>query len=268
MTNSIEKEILFDVLNNPNDTFYENVLSDFLDEQGIEHDFRKPLHNNKITKLKPYQEKCLYIWANHWINIGLCTRPTDKVKVEQYVCDLYKQLDLEKPKNIIWFNNPIEMCDQIKNHVNDLVLNRTCNEVKNKIKYQAWHQVSSQINNQLFNRLLSQIWNQVLNQVNSRAWNQVWNKAWNLSINQTINQITYRVWWQQNAHWLALYSYCMQVLRIESPKQILLFILLAQEVNWWFPTEKTVFVTKKPKECIIEDGKFIKLIFQDNYIIT
>jgi hypothetical protein len=61
MINSIEKEILVDVLNNPNDTFYENVLSDFLDEQGIEHDFRNPLHNDKITELKPYQEKCLDI---------------------------------------------------------------------------------------------------------------------------------------------------------------------------------------------------------------
>jgi hypothetical protein len=38
---TIEKQILVNVLNNPGDTFYENVLSDFLDEQGIEHDFRK-----------------------------------------------------------------------------------------------------------------------------------------------------------------------------------------------------------------------------------
>jgi hypothetical protein len=32
MTILIEQEILFDVLTNPGDTFYENVLSDFLDE--------------------------------------------------------------------------------------------------------------------------------------------------------------------------------------------------------------------------------------------
>jgi superfamily II DNA or RNA helicase len=81
MINSIEKAILVDILNNPGDTFYENVLSDFLDEQNIEHDFRKPLHNNNfITKLKPYQEKCLEIWVNHWLSISICTRPTDESK--------------------------------------------------------------------------------------------------------------------------------------------------------------------------------------------
>jgi hypothetical protein len=77
MTNYIEKEILKDVLTNPGDTFYENVLSDFLDEQGIEHDFRKLLHKNKITELKPYQEKCLDIWKDYWTYIGLCIKPTD-----------------------------------------------------------------------------------------------------------------------------------------------------------------------------------------------
>jgi hypothetical protein len=45
-------------------------------------------------------------------------------------------------------------------------------------------------------------------------------------------------------------------------------MLLAQEVNWWCPTEQTVFVTRKPKECIIEDGKLVKLIYQDGYTIT
>jgi hypothetical protein len=55
MINYIKKAILIDVLNNLNDTFYKNVLADFLDERIIEHDFRKPLHNNHVTELKPYQ---------------------------------------------------------------------------------------------------------------------------------------------------------------------------------------------------------------------
>ena len=79
-TKTIEQEILIDVLNNPNDTFYESVLSDFLDEQGVEHDFRKPLHNNLVSELKPYQEKCLDIWANHWISVVLCKNQRMKVK--------------------------------------------------------------------------------------------------------------------------------------------------------------------------------------------
>jgi hypothetical protein len=114
-TKTIEQEIFIDVLSNPGDTFYENVLSDFLDEQGIEHDFRKLLHNNHVTELKPYQEKCLDIWVNHWINVGLCIKPTDEGKVEQCFCDFYKKLGFSTPKNIIWFNNPVEMCNKVSN---------------------------------------------------------------------------------------------------------------------------------------------------------
>jgi hypothetical protein len=104
MTNSIEKEIIKDVLNNPGDSFYENVLSDFLDEQNIVHDFRKPFHNNKVTELNVYQEKCFDIWIKHWLNIGLCTKSTDERKAEKYFYNFHK-----KSKNIIWFNNPVKM---------------------------------------------------------------------------------------------------------------------------------------------------------------
>jgi hypothetical protein len=45
-------------------------------------------------------------------------------------------------------------------------------------------------------------------------------------------------------------------------------ILLAQEVNWWFPTKQTIYVVRKPKECIVKDNKLVKITFQDNYTIT
>jgi hypothetical protein len=99
--NSIEKQIILDVISNPGDTFYENVLSDFLDEQGIDHDFRKSLQNNSGVELKPYQEKYLDIWAKHWKDICFCTKSTDESKAEQYFYDFYNQLGFFKLKNII-----------------------------------------------------------------------------------------------------------------------------------------------------------------------
>jgi hypothetical protein len=95
MINLIEKEILFDILNNPNDTFYENVLSDFLNEQGVEHDFRKPLHNNFIAELKSYQEKCLDIWAKQWSRV--------KDQVRGQVKDLVKdRRECNLVSSVIW----------------------------------------------------------------------------------------------------------------------------------------------------------------------
>jgi hypothetical protein len=257
-TNSTEKEILFDVLNNPNDTFYESVLSDFLDEQNIDHDFRKPLHNNKITEIKPYQEKCLDIWANYWTNIGLCTNPTDEKKAERYFYNFYKELGFSIPEKIIWFNNPIEMCSQIKDWENSCCLIN-----------QIWNQLNGQVLNRAGNRVFDQVGKLVSNQVWYQVWrrvgNQVWDQLWNQVSNQLLNQVFHG---QQDAHLFALYSYMMQVLRIETYKSSISHMLLAQEVNWWIPTEKTIYATRKPKECIFEKGKFVKITFQDNYTIT
>jgi hypothetical protein len=60
----------------------------------------------------------------------------------------------------------------------------------------------------------------------------------------------------------------MQVLRVEVPKRFAPYMLLAQEVNWWLPTEQTVYIVRKPKEYVFENGKFVKLIYQDGYTIT
>jgi hypothetical protein len=260
MTNLIEKEILIDVIKNPNDTFYENVLSDFLDEQDVDHDFRKPLHNNSVTELKPYQEKCLDIWANHWTNIGLCTRPTDEKKAEKYFCYFYNQSGFSTSKNVVWLDNPIEMCSQVSNCINNQTFNRVWNQTWNKTFNQVWSQVWYQVWCQVWRR----VGNQVV-QVQWRVWDYISNQTFNQARNQLLNQVFYG---QQDAYRLALYAYVMQVLRVEAPKQFVPFMLLAQEVNWWFPAEETVYVIRKPKECVVEDNKLVKITFQDNYTIT
>jgi hypothetical protein len=255
MTNYIEKEILKDVLNNPGDTFYENVLSDFLDEQGIEHDFRKPLHNDKIEKVKLCQKKYLDVWINHWISVGLCTKPTNESKAEQYFYDFYNQLGFPNPKSIIWCNNPIEMCSQLSNWSHGLnhVWNRIWSQIKDQVKGQVWDQV--------WNQVCNQVWNRVRNQVEDLVRSQTWNLTRGLMWNQ--------VWrGQQDAHWLAFFAYIMQVLRVEVPKLFVPYMLLAQEINWWLSTEQAVYIVRKPKEYVFEDGKFVKLIYQDDYILT
>jgi hypothetical protein len=262
MLKSIEKEILKDVLNNPNDTFYENVLSDFLDEQGVEHDFRKSLHNNPVGELKPYQEKCLDVWRKHWVSVGLCTNPTDESKAEQYFSDFYKELGLKMPKKIIWFNNPVEMCSQVGNCMN--------NQVIDKIFTQIWDQVGChQVWNKVGNKLINQVWGMVYDQlVDHIRW-----QVWTYISNKLRDQVRWRVWnqvffGQQDAYRLVFYSYMMQVLRIKIDKSFAPLILLTQQINWWIPIEKTIYATRKPKECIVKNNKFVKIVFQDNHVIN
>jgi hypothetical protein len=260
MINSIEKEILFDILNNPSDTFYENVLSDFLDEQRIDHDFRKPLHNNTVTELKPYQEKCLAVWRNYWTNISLCTKPTDEVKAEQYFFDIYKQLDFPIPKSITWLDNPIEMCRQLSNWAMDRVGNQVWDQLWNQVSNQVWDQVDNQIWNQVRNQVFDQVWKKVRDQA---VGDQVWNEL-------SYQIVDYLYCGQHDINLLAFYSYCMQVLRIEAHKSLVPFMLLAQEVNWWWipPTKQNICVVRKPKEFVLKDNKLVKITFQDNYTIT
>jgi hypothetical protein len=109
------------------------------------------------------------------------------------------------------------------------------------------------ISGQVLNQVNDRVWNQALNKARNQIRNQMWNRAWNV---------------QHDIHWLAYYSYCMQVLRVRLSKVLIPYILLVQEINWWFPTEETIFVVKKPKEYIVKNNELVKLVYQDNYTIT
>jgi hypothetical protein len=259
MLTTIEKEIILDIIKNPGDSFYENVLSDFLDEQGVDHYFRKSLDNNNlVAELKPYQEKYLDIWAKYWIDIGFCTKPTDEVKAENYFYNFYKQLGFSKPKKIVWFDNPIEMCDRIdlNNQPNSQMWHQIWRQIWNPLQNQTWNRINDKVWNKINNQISNQVSGKIRSKVLSQIWNQIRNQAWN-----------YILYGQHDAHWIAHYSYCAQVLRIEFPKKTVPLMLLAQEVNWWIPAEQTVYVVRKPKECVLENGKFVKLVYQDGYTI-
>jgi hypothetical protein len=246
---TIEKEIVVDVIANPGDAFYESVLSDFLDEQNIKHDFRKPLQNNIVAELKPYQERYLGIWKSHWINIGLCTKPTDKDKAEQYFCDFYKELGFSKPKSIVWFDNPIKMYQQ-------------ANKLKLKAYNQVYYEFWGRLTNPVWNNMREQIKNKTkINQPYSQLWSRIYSQIWDLARDHTWHG-------QHDAHWLIYYSYMMQVLRLELPKVFTPMILLSHDVNLWIPTEKIVYVTRKPKKIVVKNNKFIKMVYQDECVIA
>jgi hypothetical protein len=238
------------------------VLSDFLDEQDVDHDFRKPLHNNSVTELKPYQEKCLDIWANHWTNIGLCTRPTDEIKAEQYFYNLYKKLGFVNIESVVWFDNPIEMYGEISNWANNKILHKVNDQIwaSNKISYKVNAQMLKQARNKIINRTLNKAWDKIYNFI----WNRTSDRRWNQTSNTLWNQLFHG---QNDAESLVFEAYCMQVLRMESPKPLVPRMLLAQEVNWWFPTEKTVYVTRKPKEFIVKNNELINIVYQDGFIL-
>jgi hypothetical protein len=162
------------------------------------------------------------------------------------------------------------MCSRISNW--DQVINQAWDLVKNKVGNQIWNQVSDQVVYQMFNIIKNQVRRQVGNKAFNQARRQVGNKVFNQvrrqAGNHVLDHVKNQVWHgQHDAHWFAYYAYMMQVLRVEAPKTLVPYMLLTQEVNWWFAIEETVYVVRKPKECIVEDGKLVKLVYQDGYTV-
>jgi hypothetical protein len=132
-------------------------------------------------------------------------------------------------------------------HIDKMLADRLCKQISVTVSYRLWNKLSYEVN--LIRCQLSYKWkNQVSTYVKNLALDYLW-------------------YGQHDANWLAYYSYIMQVLRAEAPKVLIQHVLLSKEVNWWFPTKEVVFITRKPKECIVKDGEFVKLVYQDGYAI-
>ncbi len=66
------------------------------------------MRHKHITKLTPEQEALIPIVRDEWIRIGLDTTPTDKQKAEEAIALAYQCAGLTPPRQILWFNNPLE----------------------------------------------------------------------------------------------------------------------------------------------------------------
>jgi hypothetical protein len=89
-----------------------------------------------IQKLTPEQESLIAIIRDKWIKIGLDTSPTNKFKAEEAINLLYECAELKPPKQILWFDNPLEainwmicnndtLCDRFVDYELDYKLRKT-----------------------------------------------------------------------------------------------------------------------------------------------
>ncbi|HLO50163.1 MAG TPA: hypothetical protein VK211_17245 [Kamptonema sp.] len=61
-----------------------------------------------IEELTPEQLALIPIIRDEWIRIALDTTPIDKQKAEAAICLAYECAELEPPKEILWFDNPVD----------------------------------------------------------------------------------------------------------------------------------------------------------------
>ncbi|WP_449420134.1 DUF6745 domain-containing protein [Phormidium nigroviride] len=66
-----------------------------------------------IEKLTPEQLALIPIIRDEWIKIALDTTPIDKQKAEAAICLAYECAELEPPKEILWFDNPLDVANYV-----------------------------------------------------------------------------------------------------------------------------------------------------------
>lgn len=173
----------------------------------------------KIESLTWEQEQQLSSYRDRWLAIGLSTEPTDDDAAREAVRKMYACGKLDAPKLIIIVDSPLQC-------------------VMAGAMMQSGAQVGAQVRDQVWDQVGAQVWAQV--------WDQVWD--------QVGDQVGAQVWactfGQQDAHWLAFYSY-MEMIGATGVDALQGLIDCAQHVNWMLPYETTCIVSRKPKTCAL-----------------
>lgn len=74
----------------------------------------------RITSLNKEQEELMSVIRDEWIKIALDTSPVDKEKAEAAINLTYEIEEEDKPKQIIWFDNPVDAAVWIMSNIDKL----------------------------------------------------------------------------------------------------------------------------------------------------
>ena len=83
----------------------------------------------RITSLNKEQEKLMSVIRDEWIKIAFDTSPVDKDKAEAAINLTYELEEEDKPKQIIWFDNPLDAVVWMLDNLEELYA------VKDQTKY-------------------------------------------------------------------------------------------------------------------------------------
>ncbi len=111
-----------------------------------------------IERLTPEQEAELPIFREEWLQHGLSTAPTDRVRAEEGMRLIYEATGLDQPKHVLWFTSPA---------LGALAVGalKSINWVEGG---QLWGQLGDQLGDQLGGQLRGQLEGQL--------WGQLWDQ--------------------------------------------------------------------------------------------
>ena len=160
---------------------------------------------HKINNLTLEQEKLLEVYRDKWMKIGLCTKPADRPKAEQALCDAYEIAGLTKPKQIIWTTSPLagsilvsilkdeelmkdicgklnakkfEVGDSVWGSIESSVGDSVRSSVGDSVRSSVWDSVWDSVGDSVGDSVWSSVWDSVGDSVRSSVWSSVWDSVW------------------------------------------------------------------------------------------
>ena len=189
----------------------------------------------KITDLTKNQKDLFPKFVRKWTEIGLCTRPADRLVAEDGVRLAYKIAELEPPTRIVWCGSPLS-----------LGLTKAIIFGLKDQGDSVWDSVGDSVWDSVGDSVRASVWDSVRASVRDSVRASVGDSVW-ASVGDS-------VYGQHDAGWLSFYDYFREAVGMSEETQKLVGIWqVAKSAGWWLPYKHICWISERPNNLKIDD---------------
>jgi len=221
----------------------------------------------KIESLTVEQEQLRREWYRRWFAIGCSCEPADRPRAETAIAAMYAEINEAAPR-FIWVQSPATACLAIA------ALRQISTDASLQSSLQASLRASLQSSLQASLRaslrasLQASLGASLGASLQASLWDSLWDSLgaslgaslraslWD-SLGASLQASLWdslgdsRFWGQQEAHWIAFYAFCRDVVGVSFEKkraqQLDLWSEIAQSCGWWWPYKGLCIVADRPE---------------------
>lgn len=206
-----------------------------------------------IEELTPEQLALIPIIRDEWIKIALDTTPIDKQKAEAAIRLAYECAELEPPKEILWFDNPVDAAiyvisirawDAVKDDI-EVAVTGGIREVvgvtvMETVTYNVRYDVENAVRIAVEEPINPSVWLIICDAVYVAVWNVTFD-----SVDYTSGDVV------RDVEYLALYAY-LDAIGVDCSKAKGLFAT-AKHCGWWWAFKDVAVTIPKPSAIRLDE---------------
>ncbi len=204
----------------------------------------------KIEKLTTEQEKLLNVYRDKWLEIGLSTKPANKVLAEDALKRCYKVAGLKEPKQIIWTTSPLAGSILVGLLKDDKFIKSILIKAKinHTVKMDLGASVGASVWASVWDSVRDSVWDSVGASVRDSVGASVWASVWDsVKNNKNLNNISEAIYGQHDANWLGFYDYFREVCNlVKETDKLVPLIDLSKHSNWMYLYKNIAIISEKP----------------------